>query len=201
MSEYILRDPVLEQMMLNDATERRIVTIKTEIDRDEIYKAKYYLERIVRNDLKKGISHKDSEPITIRLDSYGGGVTATMYLIGYIRYLQSLGRIINTEACSVCMSGAFKILIAGSNRSAFEYCDIMVHQPNGYREGIYTHQDQKIDFERSIKTWQMLKDFIVENTKITNEQLDKYVNENRDWHMTASEAIELGVIDNIIGGK
>lgn len=198
ITEYVARDMVMEQMILNDAMKRRVITLNTEIDRDSIYKAKYLLEKIIRADVNNGFSPSKT-PIIIRLDSYGGEVTSTMHFISQMGDLQKQGWIINTEALGVCMSGAFKVLLAGNERSAYKYCDLMAHQPNVFVRDTMTFKDFKIDYEGMKRTWVMLKKYIISRCKITEEQLDAYVHENRDWHMTAEEAYELGVITKIIG--
>ena len=192
-----MRDPVYEEAKFNLA-KRRIILIDEELDRQVINKTKYWIERLVYLDEKNDISPKDAEPITIRIDSYGGEADATMHLVSYIESLKSKGYKIITEACGAAMSGGFKLLIVGTERRAHKYADIMVHQPNAYKRGSYTYRDTQIDYEQTKELWSMLKDFICANTKITHEQLDKYVSENRNWHMRPQEAIELGVIDYII---
>lgn len=199
MTEYVARDMVMEQMILNDAMKRRVIILNTEIDRESIYKAKYLLEKIIRGDVANKISSDKAKPITIRLDSYGGEVASTMHFISQMESLQNQGWVINTEALGVCMSGAFKILLAGNERSSYRYCDLMVHQPNVFVRDTMTFKDFKIDYEGMKRTWVMLKKYIISRCKITEEQLDAYVHENRDWHMTAEEALELGVITKIIG--
>jgi ATP-dependent Clp protease protease subunit len=195
MSQYLIpQDRIMEEMILQDALKNRIITLNTEIDRDSIYKMRYLLERIVRLDKKENII----EPITIRLDSYGGCANSTMHFVSYMKCLQANGYIINTEALGACMSGAFKILIAGNKRSAHKYCDIMVHQPNSFVYDYQSLQDKKIDYEQTLELWELLKDYISEETLITKEQLDMYVDKNRNWHMRPQEALELGVIDEII---
>lgn len=195
MSQYFVpQDRLLEDMILQDALKNRIITLNSEIDRDSIYKMRYLLERIVRLDSKEN----KIEPITIRLDSYGGCANSTMHFISYMELLQSQGYIINTEALGACMSGAFKILIAGTNRKAHKYCDIMVHQPNSFVYDYQSLQDKKIDYEQTLELWELLKDYISSKTLITKEQLDMYVDKNRNWHMRPQEALELGVIDEIL---
>lgn len=198
MTQMIMKDGLLEEMILQYALRDRIVVLNDEIDRDTIFKIKYLMERIVRLDKENGISHKDSEPITLRIDSYGGSADATMFMVSYMKELQEKGRIINTEACGACMSGGFKLLIAGSNRSAHRYCDIMVHQPNSFVYDYQSLQDKKIDYEQTLELWDLLKDYISEHTLITKEQLDEYVDKNKNWHMRPQEALKLGVIDEIL---
>ena len=41
-------------------------------------------------------------------------------------------------------------------------------------------------------------DIILKNTKITKEQLDDVYNKKKDWFITAEEAVELGLISEII---
>lgn len=188
---------LLEEMYLK-LVQRRIVCLNEEIDRESIFKVRYYIEKIVTKDEALGIKPKNAEPITLRIDSYGGCANSTMHLVAYIQSLQKKGYKINTESLGVSMSGGFKVLIVGTHRSAYKYSDIMVHQPNSFQYGTSTFKDKQIDYEQTKKLWDMLKKFISENTKITEEQLDAYTSKNENWHMTAEEALELGVIDEVL---
>jgi len=192
------KDMIIEEMKLKMALRDRIVTLSESIDSNSIFKVKYLIERIIMIDAENKISYKDAKPITLRIDSTGGEVDATMYLVSYIEELKDKGMIINTEACSVCMSGGFKLLIVGSNRVSHRYSNIMVHQPLSFEYGYKTFKDQEIEYKRTKSVWDRLKKYICRYTKIKESQLNKYVKENQDWYMTPEKALELGVIDEIL---
>ena len=192
-----LKDTLIEEMILKYALNDRIVILSEEISRNTIFKVKYLIERIVKLDKERGIKPKDAEPIIIRIDSYGGCANSTMHLVSYIFHLRDKGQVFITEACGAVMSGGFKILLAGNYRKSHRYCDIMVHQPNSFVYNVQSLQDKKIDYEQTKELWELLKTYISENSYITKEQLDEYVDKNRNWHMRPKEALELGVIDEI----
>jgi len=180
-------------MVWSHAKNRRVVVLKEEIDRDSIFKAKYLIERIVKID-----NGDTSKPITIRINSYGGEALSTMFLAGYIEELKEIGYTIITECEAFAMSGGFLILIAGSERIAHRYSEIMTHQPNSFMQGVYTFKDKKIEVEQTSKLWENLIEYTVKNTKITREQLEQTVLRNEDWFMDSQEALRLGVIDKIV---
>lgn len=192
-----MRDAVQEEMILKYAL-NRIIIINEELDRDLILKVKYMIEKIIRLDNSKDIKPKDASPIEIRISSYGGEALSTMSLVSYIEKLKESGYIINTVCNGAAMSGGSKLLLAGSRRFADRYSSIMIHQPNSFSIGTQTLRDKELDYQQTKELWEMLKNYICNNSKITHEMLDKYVDQNRDWFLTPEEALELGVIDEII---
>ena len=192
MEQLIYNDPILNEMIFTHAREHRIIVLNDEIDRDSIFKAKYYIERLVRLD------NGNPQPITIRINSYGGEALSTMFLVSYIEELKEQGYEIICEVEAFAMSGGFLILISGSKRVAHRYSEIMWHQPNSYQVGHYTLKDKKLEYEQTQKLWNTLKDYVVSRTNITHEEMDKSVTVNEDWFMTAQDAVKLGVIDTIL---
>ena len=71
--DKIIIDPVVEQMVLENL-KRRIIDFNDDFNENTIYKLRYRLEKIVRQDDMMNIPMKSRKPITIRIGSYGGYV-------------------------------------------------------------------------------------------------------------------------------
>ena len=86
------------------------------------------------------------------------------------------------------------ILMAGHKRMAYPFSNILLHDGSMFVGGSTSkvkdtmkYQDEKED---------QIKDFILSHTKITEEKYkEKYQSE---WWLTASQALEYGIIDEII---
>jgi ATP-dependent protease ClpP protease subunit len=96
----------------------------------------------------------------------------------------------------IAFSAAFFMLICGSKRRAYKGSRIMAHASNSIAMG--RHQDIIDDLEETEAIWQKLKDITIKQTKITNEKLEELKKYKIDWYFWADEALEMGIIDEII---
>jgi ATP-dependent Clp protease protease subunit len=94
--------------------------------------------------------------------------------------------------------GSF-LLAAGKKgkRKALPNCDIMIHQPSGGAQGQAT--DIKIHAEHIIKTKKKMNELLSE---MTGQPLEKIENDaERDFFMTAEEAKEYGLVDEVYNNR
>ena len=91
--------------------------------------------------------------------------------------------------------GAF-LLSSGAKgkRIALPNSEIMIHQPSGGSRGQCT--DIQIQAEQILKIKQRLNAILAENTGRTVEEVERDC--ERDHFMTAQEALEYGIIDQVI---
>ena len=94
--------------------------------------------------------------------------------------------------------GAF--LLAGGakgKRFALPNAEVMIHQPSGGAKGQAT--EIQIVAENILKTKKKLNQMLAENTGKPLEQVE--IDTERDYYMSAEEALEYGLIDGIITKK
>lgn len=138
----------------------------------------------------------EKKDISIYINSPGGSITAGMAIFDTMNY-------INSDVSTVCVGlaasmGAF-LLLSGKKgkRYALENSEIMIHQPLGGVEGQAT--EIKIAAERILKTKDKLNKIISEKT---NQDLKKIKKDTeRDYFLSAKEALDYGIIDKIIKKK
>ena len=131
--------------------------------------------------------------INIYINSPGGSVTAGMAIYDTIQYIKP-------EVSTICVGmaasmGAF-LLSAGSKgkRYSLPNAEIMIHQPLGGVRG--QAEDIKIHAEWIIRTREKLNRILSENT---GQPLEKVAADtDRDNFMSADEAKEYGIIDEVI---
>lgn len=193
-----LRDSSLDEVFLNKAVNERRVYLNCEIDRMSITKTKFMIDKIIKIDRMSGKTPKESEPITLVINSYGGEVYATLDMISYIRRLQRQGYILDTECESIAMSGGFFIFITGNHRSCQEFAEFMCHDQRMVVYDLVTMGTLRDMFAEWSKQWKVLKEIVMEYTDITDEQLESYVSRKEDWFISANEAIKLKVADEIL---
>lgn len=134
--------------------------------------------------------------IRLFINSPGGSVTAGMAIYDTMQY-------ICCDVSTICMGmaasmGAF-LLLAGTpgKRSALPNSEIMIHQPMGGTQGQAT--DIAIHAKRILRTRDEINKIIAERT---GQPLAKVAQDtDRDYFMSAEEAKEYGIIDQIMSKR
>lgn len=133
------------------------------------------------------------QDISLYINSPGGSVTAGMAIYDTMRYLKC-------EVSTLCVGmaasmGAF-LLAAGAKgkRKALPNAEVMIHQPSGGARGQAT--DIAIQAEQIMKTKRKMNRLLSDMTGQPLERVEKDV--ERDNYMSAEEALEYGLIDEII---
>ncbi|MFQ3627466.1 MAG: ATP-dependent Clp protease proteolytic subunit, partial [Cyanobacteriota bacterium] len=136
-------------------------------------------------------SDDNTKPIYLYINSPGGSVTAGMAIYDTMQHIKS-------EVVTICVGlaasmGAF-LLTAGAKgkRLALPHARIMIHQPLG---GTGRRQATDIDIEarQILRVRQELNELMALHTGKTVEQIEK--DTDRDYFMSAQEAVEYGLID------
>ena len=135
----------------------------------------------------------EPQPIKIYIDSYGGNVYQILGLISVIRNSKTL---IHTICTGVAMSCGFMLLISGHIRSCYKLSTPMYHQVSSGADGEIKYLED--DLKESKRLQKIFEGIVLSYTKITDKQLKNIYSKKKDWYMSAEEAKELRVVDNII---
>ncbi len=134
--------------------------------------------------------------ISLYINSPGGSVSAGLAIYDTMQYIKSdVSTICIGQAASM---GAF-LLAAGEKNKRFSLpnADIMIHQPLGGAQG--QASDMKIQVEKILKIRELMNRILSERT---GQPLDKISKDtDRDFYLTAKEAVEYGIIDKVIESK
>lgn len=136
----------------------------------------------------------DSEKdIYLYINSPGGSVSAGLAIYDTMNYIKP-------DVCTMCMGmaasmGAF-LLSSGAKgkRFALPNSEIMVHQPLGGARG--QASDIKIHAEHILKTKEKLNKILAANSGQNVEKVER--DTDRDNYLSAQEAKEYGLIDQVI---
>jgi ATP-dependent Clp protease protease subunit len=93
-------------------------------------------------------------------------------------------------------SAAAFLLSSGTKGKRFllPHATVMIHQPSSGTRGKVT--DQEIDLREALRVKKMLEEIMARNT---GQKLSKiHVDMERDFWMTAQEAVKYGVVDKVI---
>jgi ATP-dependent Clp protease, protease subunit len=132
------------------------------------------------------------EDITLYINSPGGIITGMFALYDSIQLLQSK---VNTRCVGLAASAAAFLLCTGTGtRSATENARIMIHQPLGGARG--TAKDIEIQAKNIVWMRERINEIMAGRTGKSVEQVA--LDTDRDYWMTAAEAVEYGLIDEVV---
>jgi len=138
-------------------------------------------------------SEDPDKDINLYINSPGGSVTAGLAIYDTMQFVKPD---VSTICVGLAASMAQLLLTAGTEgkRYALPNSRILMHQPSGGTQG------QSVDIEiytkEIIRTREQLYAIIAKHTKKSVEQITK--DADRDYYMTAEEALEYGIIDKIL---
>jgi ATP-dependent Clp protease protease subunit len=152
-----------------------------------------YVANIIQAQLLYLDSSDPGKDIQIYLNTPGGTVHAGLGIYDTMQY-------ISADVATICTGMAASmgavLLTAGTKgkRSALKHSRIMIHQPMGGAEG--QASDIEIVAKEIVKLKRELFEIISLHTGVAVEKVEK--DSDRDYWMTASEAKEYGMIDEVL---
>jgi ATP-dependent Clp protease protease subunit len=154
----------------------------------------------VANLVMAQLLHLESEDpdkdIQLYINSPGGSVTALLAIYDTMQYVKP-------DVATTCMgqaaSAAAVLLAAGApgKRLGLPHSRILIHQPSGGAEG--QSVDIEIQAREIIRMRRMLDEILATHTGQDVEKIAR--DTDRDFIMTASQAKEYGIIDEIIESR
>lgn len=152
-----------------------------------------YTANVIQAQLLYLDSCDPGKDVSIYINSPGGSVYAGLGIYDTMQYISSD---VATICTGMAASMAAVLLVAGEKgkRFALKHSRVMIHQPMGGAQG------QASDIEITAKQIQILKkelyDIISEHSGKPYEEV--YRDSDRDYWMTAQEAKDYGMIDNVL---
>jgi ATP-dependent Clp protease protease subunit len=188
ISPYIIEERQLNVTVLDIFSRLmmdRIIFLGTQIDD--------YVANIIQAQLLFLESADSSKDIQIYLNTPGGSVYAGLGIYDTMQYISSD---VSTICTGMAASMGAVLLCAGQEkkRTALKHSRILIHQPMGGAQG------QASDIEITAREIQKLKkelyDIIAKHSGQTYEKI--WADSDRDYWMTAYEAKEYGMIDEVL---
>lgn len=174
------------QLTLGDLLlENRIILLQGEIhdgNANEIVMKLLYLQ-----------SENRRKTIHFYINSPGGSVSATLAIYDT---MQMSTCPVATYCVGLAASGGAVLLAGGAKgkRFALPHAKVMIHQPYGQVGGQVS--DIEIQADEILKTREVINQILAQHTGQPMERITK--DTNRDYYMTAVDAKEYGVVDDIL---
>lgn len=138
-------------------------------------------------------SEDPDKDINVYINSPGGSVSAGLAIYDTMQYIRP-------DVATICIGMAASmgaVLLAGgakNKRTSLPNARILIHQPWGGVQG--TASDISIQAEEILKTKKRLNEILSNHTGRSVDQVSK--DTDRDKYLSADEAKEYGLIDNIL---
>lgn len=131
--------------------------------------------------------------ISLYINSPGGSVYDALAIYDTMKFVRSP---VHTFGIGVQASAAAFLLSSGEkgHRFLLPHATVMIHQPSSGTRGKVT--DQEIDLKESLRVKRLLERMMVENTGQPMERIHNDM--ERDFWMTADDAKEYGLVDDVI---
>ncbi|WP_165769059.1 ClpP family protease [Virgibacillus profundi] len=176
-----------EEYVFFDHLKNREIIINQQVDDSLVERA---IMQILKWN-KEDAEIPKNQPINIYLNSPGGDLYGGMVLAEVIQkskipvhgYLLGL---------SASMGGL--LAIAFHKTFAYEHSNILLHDGSTFLQGSSNKVKDTIRFQEAKDD--QVKRFVVDNTNITEEKYDSM--SDREWWMTAQQAKEYGIVDEIL---
>ena len=192
-SDSYISPTIIEERQLNVAS----MDVFSRLMMDRIIFLGLPIDDYVANIIQAQLLYLDSsdpgKDIQIYLNSPGGSVSAGLGIYDTMQY-------ISADVATICTGMAASmgavLLTAGTKgkRSALKHSRIMIHQPMGGAEG--PAADIEIVVKEIVKLKKELYEIISLHTGVPVEKVEK--DSDRDYWMTAAEAKEYGMIDEVL---
>lgn len=177
------RNLYLAQQVDQDSMNELSKTIIDIRENDEFLKRYYALYNLEYN----------PAPINLHVDSYGGAV---YQCFGLLSIMKAKGTPVNTIVTGCAMSCGFLIAIHGAHRSVHKNATLMYHQVSSHVGGTAADIEEEVIEVKRLQ--QKIEQMTLDNTKITEKQLEKVYKKKKDWYLDAKDAVKWGCADVII---
>ena len=151
----------------------------------------------VANLIMAQLLHLESEDpekdIYVYINSPGGSITSLFAIYDTMKYIKP-------DVATVCMglaASAGAVILAGGTpgkRYSLPHARVMLHQPAGGAEG--TSKDIEIQAKLITDMRHQINGLLAEFTKKDIDQIT--LDTDRDFWMTAQEALEYGIVDEVL---
>ena len=184
---------IIEERQLNIAT----MDVFSRLMMDRIIFLGVPIDDYVANIIQAQLLFLDStdpgKDIQIYFNTPGGAVHAGLGIYDTMQFITSP---VATICTGMAASMGAVLLTAGANgkRSALPHSRIMIHQPSGGAQG--QASDIEITVREILKVKKELYEIIAKHSGNDIEKVEK--DSDRDYWMTAQEAVDYGIIDQVL---
>lgn len=143
-------------------------------------------------------SEDPEKPITVLQNSPGGSVTDGFAIYDAMRFVKPEIRIvcmgITASIATITLLGAKK-----ENRFSLPHCEFLIHQPLIAGSVYGVASDLEITARHILKTRELINNMLARETGQPLDVVQRHT--ERDYWMTATEALEYGLVSKIVSSR
>lgn len=167
----------------------RTFWISDEINDDLMYELSHYIIKWNRED--KDIPEMDRKPIYLLINCQGGDLDAYASICSMIELSKTP---VIGVAMGLVASAASLIYLSCHARLALKSSYFILHKGSAALSGDFDNIMNSIDdYKREVEK---MANHILEHSNYTREEVESHI--GRDWYIRAPEALEKGLVDQII---
>ncbi len=173
----------------------RVVGLFADVNEEKIAEVIHNI--LFFNALNAQSEEDQQRPITFYLSTYGGNADDMFAMYDIMRNVRELTEI-HTVGLGKVMSAGVLLLAAGTKgeRRIGKNCRIMIHSVMGGNHGALHNMMNEMEAIEQLQD--MYCDALISETKLTRAKLKKMLERKVNVYLSAEEAVELGIADEII---
>jgi ATP-dependent Clp protease protease subunit len=173
----------------------RVVGLFADVNEEKI--AEILHNMLFFNEVNIQSNEDDKKPITFYLSTYGGNADDMFAMYDMMRKIRETTEI-HTVGLGKVMSAGVLMLAAGTKgkRTVGKNCRIMIHSVMGGNHGSLHNMMNEMEAIEQLQD--MYCDALISETKLTRVKLKKMLERKVNVYLSAEEAVELGIADEII---
>jgi len=183
ISGFDFSDEISKTLLQN-----RIVLLAGEIDVAEAIDT-------TRELMYVALINNSKAPITVVLNSVGGGVYEGLLIYNTIKDLTRKDVVVNVEVRGLAASMACIILQAGTHRVSTKATRFLIHEVASGEYGKVSEMEEGVEEIRKVNN--LLRDILSERSGKPKEVIDKLWSKKDVWY-SAEEAKDFGLVDEIV---
>jgi ATP-dependent Clp endopeptidase proteolytic subunit ClpP len=189
--EMIESLPQFEEYEFWKNIQNRKIILNQDISESLVERAIIQIINWNEQDDDNGIPKDERKTIKIYIYSSGGDVISGL---GLISAIQNSVTKVETICLGLAASMGALLLCSGHVRTIYKNSTVLLHDGSLVVANSSKKAKQTFQFYDQLEL--RLKNFIIENTKITSEMYDSKHDE--EWYIFGDEALELGIVDKVI---
>ena len=179
----------------NQEPDMRIVGLFADVNDEKI--AEIIHSMLYFNEMNLQIEPKDRKGVDFYLSTYGGNADDMFAMYDLMRNIRDTTEI-KTIGLGKVMSAGVLLLAAGTKgkRQLGKNCRVMIHSVIGGNHGSLHNMMNEMEAIEELQD--MYCDALIAETKLTRVKLKKMLERKVNVYLSAEEAVELGIADEII---
>ena len=168
--------------------EARIIGLVSEVDEEKIAEL---LQAILF------LKETGTDPVDFYISTYGGSADDMFCLYDMMNHIKP-DMEIRTIGIGKVMSAGVPLLAAGTKgkRKIGKYCRVMLHNVSAGTIGALAQMQNEMKEVEKIQKQYI--EILASETNMTEKQIRRLINKNVNVYLSAEEAVELGIADEII---